>query len=619
MNDALEVLNEVFPHVPIKVFREMLANVSEESRLHVVADALVNHNAMRGEGRLKAVEQEDAEKGILDDRGKAQHRSSQIPPDQRFRSRAYKDAVARQLYREFRAFSRSTIDRVLAEHNHSYAVAQTVLHQISSRSWWSTISSVLFRRRPRQACDGYDHPLVKWVPGDPSSGHGHVPKLKETSSTEFNEEIRQSIFIPLQQQLRQIQVEQDRLSAMELIEAEAEADQENAMFECQCCFASTTFERLASCDDGDHLVCFVCIRHAISEAVFGQSWGTSVNAQRGTLRCLAPSLGSDSEGCDGCIQWEFISRALSEDRSGEKLLRQLEQKIIVEGLKGSNVSLVGCPFCPYAEVDDCQPGIMQCLWLRANIILSTWTVPMIALGSALLPLLLPIALVMFVVLMYVLATRSEELNDAITRAEGKRRGLRFTCLSPCCGRRSCRACGKEWHDIHVCYESERVALREHIERAMVEAVKRTCPRCNLSFVKASGCNKLTCPCGYSMCYVCRNEISRDGYRHFCEHFRPLAQGSCAACTKCDLYRSEDEDIVVARAAEDAERAWRAQHGDAEFIEVDRCWEEHVGLQRTCNGRYERRNRGIWVHIFSGMAFRCWPDVLDTVVERIIRL
>ena len=35
---------------------------------------------------------------------------------------------------------------------------------------------------------------------------------------------------------------------------------------------------------------------------------------------------------------------------------------------------------------------------------------------------------------------------------------------------------------------------------------------------------------------------------------------CTECRKCDLYRAEDEDEVVRRAGEEAEREWRIKEG-----------------------------------------------------------
>ena len=107
-----------------------------------------------------------------------------------------------------------------------------------------------------------------------------------------------------------------------------------------------------------------------------------------------------------------------------------------------------------------------------------------------------------------------------------------------------------------------MALRTQVEQAMSMAVKRVCPRCNTSFVKNSGCNKLTCPCGYKMCYVCRKDIGGNGdgadvgYRHFCQHFRPHGDArKCNECNLCNLWEAEDTDEVLAKAKEEAERKW----------------------------------------------------------------
>lgn len=121
------------------------------------------------------------------------------------------------------------------------------------------------------------------------------------------------------------------------------------------------------------------------------------------------------------------------------------------------------------------------------------------------------------------------------------------------------SCSKAWIDIHVCHESSLVALRTQVEQAMSMAIKRICPRCNTSFVKNAGCNKLTCPCGYKMCYVCRKDIgsSTEGYQHFCQHFRPEGDGRrCKECAKCNLWEAEDTEAILKEARAEAERKWR---------------------------------------------------------------
>ena len=63
-----------------------------------------------------------------------------------------------------------------------------------------------------------------------------------------------------------------------------------------------------------------------------------------------------------------------------------------------------------------------------------------------------------------------------------------------------------------------------------------------------------------MCYVCRHEIgAREGYAHFCQHFRARPGTRCDECDRCDLYRDDDDEAVILRAAKSAEREWLATH------------------------------------------------------------
>lgn len=87
----------------------------------------------------------------------------------------------------------------------------------------------------------------------------------------------------------------------------------------------------------------------------------------------------------------------------------------------------------------------------------------------------------------------------------------------------------------------------------------------------------------------------EGYRHFCQHFRP-AGGKCTECDRCDLYRGENEDEIVRRAGEKAEREWREREGLG--VEV-------VGVE----GRGKGRARGRWgvqegVDWWVGRVVRC---------------
>ncbi|KAI9888084.1 MAG: hypothetical protein M1823_000019 [Watsoniomyces obsoletus] len=537
LNQSLVTLSALFPDIQVEVLREMLLNTSPESRVQLVAEMLLKEKAKWVRGRWRA---RDGDKTLDLKSGGNKTRSENGPLTlhERFRTPEYKDAVRAALCQEFKGLPRSTIEAVLAEHNFSYTRARPALLSVSAGSWWYSLSNILLRRKRSQAQDPSEHPSLLCT---------------HTGSAELDQEILETIITPLQKRRQQDQLMQDYALAMQVNEAEAE--EHNALYDCECCFISTVYEQLSVCDQSGHWICFRCIRHATTEAIYGQSWTSNIDVKRGTLRCLAPSLGNKAN-CTGCIDPDFVRRALLEEKEGTHLISQLDEKLAVEELKRSGLPLIRCPFCAYAEADDEQPSIGQLLvQRRKNLSIQNNVLIILVFMMTLFPILLLMTL--FIPSFPI----STAITHSIARVRLQRRGLKFQCPSPRCLRASCLSCHKEWHDIHICYESERVALREHIERAMVDAIKRTCPRCHLSFVKASGCNKLTCPCGYHMCYICREEIQDSGYRHFCQHFRPLGGGSCGECRKCELYRAEDEDVVVEKAAKRAEKEWLEMHAD----------------------------------------------------------
>ena len=56
--------------------------------------------------------------------------------------------------------------------------------------------------------------------------------------------------------------------------------------------------------------------------------------------------------------------------------------------------------------------------------------------------------------------------------------------------------------------------RRHLEEKMTEALVRTCYQCQKPFFKEEGCNKMTCVCGASMCYLCSTPLKKGDYTHF---------------------------------------------------------------------------------------------------------
>ncbi|KAK4125479.1 TRIAD3 protein [Parathielavia appendiculata] len=553
LNACLDALAAVFPDIQIEVFRDMFASFDGESRLALVADALLKNRVtwVKGRWRVAAKDGQTAE--------------ALVPKKETFRSPEYKQAVKNLAWQEFKGLSRSAINAVLAETNYSYLDARQTLVDLSSKSWRFTISSLFLRRKPVSATEAENHPLVIWR----STGQGSiVPTLKSTGNAELDRELFTALIIPITERARVEREAKDCKMAMELNTAEAE--QTDSMIECACCFTESTFEEFTSCNADGHMVCFRCVQHCIFEALFGQAWQRSINKETGTLRC--PAVVSSAE-CQGCIPQDHMHRAMLQEKKGADILHKLEQRLADHSLVASNLPLIRCPFCAYAEVDEIYLPVSEVdLRLKAD---SINTAVLIFVAVCCLPLLVPLILMSYGVIMliffvtlllgsrYNLGSRLQsEFRAAIVRRRRRRRGLRFKCQSPECLRASCLSCNKAWTDVHVCNESSLVALRTQIEQAMSMAVKRVCPRCNTSFVKTSGCNKLACPCGYQMCYVCRKNIGGTGdaadvgYRHFCQHFRPHGDArKCTECTRCNLWEAEDTDEVLRKAKEEAERKW----------------------------------------------------------------
>lgn len=549
LNRSLEALAVVFPDVQVEVFREMLSSFSEDSRLAVVADALLKNRVGWVKGRWRQL-QTKADGAAL------------VPRSERFKSPEYISAAKDLAWHEFKGLPRSTINAVLAESNYSYLAARKTLVDLSQKSWRFTLSSLLlYRRKTVSSADTGNHPLVVWK----STGQGSiVPTLKSTGNAELDRELFEELITPLRTSAREKAEEKDRemAAAMNLDEAE----RENQTHECCCCFTAGSFEDFTTCNTNGHMICRRCVHLSVTEAVFGQSWAKTIEPQTGTLRCPAMPENANSDSCDSCISLEQVHRAVLGVKKGAEILRKFDQRLAEHSLQASGLPLVRCPFCDYAEVDDVyfqsrefppcfgadgpRNGLLRTLqiiaWLPLLVILGLVYMSICLLGAVELPF----------------GKRAVgELNAALKRHSRRSRGLKFTCQSPDCGRSSCLDCEKEWVDIHVCNESSLIALRTQVEQAMSMALKRVCPKCNTSFVKTQGCNKMTCPCGYKMCYVCRKDItgkegSDAGYQHYCQHFRPQGDGRpCNLCNKCNLWQKEDEDGVVQKAKEEAERKW----------------------------------------------------------------
>ncbi|KAG0649139.1 Ubiquitin-conjugating enzyme 7-interacting 1 [Hyphodiscus hymeniophilus] len=606
LNNSLVALAAIFPDVQIEVFREMLSSFEEESRLAVVTETLLKHKMKWVRGRYKVAIREDTQGGL--DAAHSSQPLAALAAEDKFRSNHYKKAVKSVTYHEFKGLSKSTINAVLAEFNHSYTLARPTLVALSGKSWRFSLSSLFLRRKPISSLEAEHHPLVIWQ----STGQGSIiPTLKGTGSPELDKELFETLILPIRLKIVVEREEKDHALALELNNNEAETNED--LHDCECCFTARTFEELSACDNSGHFICFECVRHAVNEAIFGQGWQRNIDLDLGTLKCVAAM----SDDCDGCIPQHLVRRAFSEDKAGHEVIRKLDERLAEDSLLKTNLPLVRCPFCSYAEIDELYLPDSQRNWRIKQIgPSSVYTLVILILGVGMIPFLLPVFL-LFSFLFLLISSKQTfgdfgvgHFNASVTRLRRKRLGLKFVCQSKLCGRSSCLSCCKAWTDIHICHESSLMALRTQVELAMSLAIKRTCPRCNTSFVKSSGCNKLTCVCGYQMCYVCRKDIGNgEGYRHFCEHFRPNGGRGCTECAKCDLYRCEDDEVVVKKAKEEAERRWMEKEGP------DLGGDDK--LRRVMEEEWKKCGAWSWDTRAWRWTMPNWEQMFDTLIEGVI--
>ena len=555
LNGSLTVLATIFPRIAPEVFREMLQSFDGESRLHIVAEQLLKHQDEWVKGRWrKPVTATDISN---DDQ-------LLVSTEDCFRRASYKWAVRTVLYKEFKALSRSKIEGVLAEENFCYTRARLTLQSVASRSWRYGINAFLSKWLKPPKSTNEDHYMIIWLKNQ-GNGANSVPVLRETGDGELDAELYQNVLLPFLQKAKREREDKDWEMAITL--NEAEAMEAGAMYECQCCFSDTAFEQLATCTTDAHVICFRCIKAAISEELFGQSWGRNIDSTRGQLKCLAPM---SDESCDGCISHSATRKAIQLSKGSQETLAKLETHLAKESLLKARLALVHCPFCAYAEVDELYlpPSTVR---YRLNTAHFKATVILILLMLNFIPLLILYTIISRLPPFRELPTIASMFSASLARLSRSRHfSQRFQCRSPLCALPSCLTCLKIWHDPHVCHESAVLSLRKTIEAARTAALKRICPHCGLGFIKDSGCNKLTCVCGYAMCYICRQGLGRghggEGYRHFCQHFRP-AGGACRECDKCDLYINEDDENLVKRAGALAEKKWREKEGMTEVVGI----------------------------------------------------
>lgn len=585
LNQALLLLADLFPSILPEVFREMLCIYKGETFVSIIVDQLLNHTEKWVRGRYKPLAEETLS---------SKRRIPSLPLDDQFRRGDYRRAARKALYKEFGSLSKGTVDAVTAEKNHSYTLARPILQAIVAKSWRYNFGKFFSKRRKLVEDKLETHGMIQWPNPLPMVGP-IIPWLKTTENLELNQEMYQTLIAPLVQRSQEAQISADWRLAIEANEREARSA--HAVYECECCFSDTTFEQMAACTFSAHIICFRCLCTAFSEALHGQSWERNVDYRSGKLKCLAPV---PKDICPGCMPTDVTRRAVTQSQGGFEQWLKFESRFASQNLIKSRLRLIRCPFCPYAEVKELYLP-PESLRFHLNTSNPFFCTILIITSLALFPILGAYTLLSF---LYSNPTPSDMVFTSLTRlASMKYYPRRFQCRSPHCSLPSCISCSKLWLDPHLCHEAAASSLRTFVEAARTAAFMRTCPRCNLRFIKESGCNKLECICGYVMCYVCRQGIKGgpegESYRHFCQHFRPFG-GECSECGKCDLYRGQNEDDLIKQAGQEAEIEWRDKHGMGEVRGIEYEQPERVSIKRV------EQKKGIqaWVDWGIGVAIRC---------------
>lgn len=555
LNGSLATLLDVFPDIEPDVCREMLLSISEESRVEVVTERILNKDAKWVRGRR--VSAEDEQRSRL--RRPARPSDVKLAAEDAFRSESYKKAVKQVCYQEFRNLSRSAVKAVLAEHNHSYSLSRPVLQQLTTRSWRFTLSSLWTKRSP--SASTVEHPFITRHTDELADRCTSIA-VKRTGDAHLDHEIWELLVRPEIRMREREQLQKDHAYANQVVEDEAR--EVDALFDCECCFNPVPFEQVTVCDHECHQLCFDCVRRTVKEALYGQGWAKAADTDKNTVRCFAPTA---TASCEGCLPAQRVRLALwSANGDTENAWDEFQARVTNDVLIKSRLRLQRCPFCSYAEVDELPTMRLRDgkAFLKHVTTRSSAAVQLViflfctAMLVCTVPLLLLASAVWFAIRLVPPAAAS--IDASWSRVYKTRQGLKFKCCNAHCCKISCLRCDALWRDPHTCFEDEKTSLRTAIESSATAAVKRTCPRCMLSFVKSSGCNKLVCNCGYTMCYICRQEItSKEGYSHFCQHFRPNG-GRCGECERCDLYGDEDEAVAIRHAANAAEKAWREREG-----------------------------------------------------------
>uniref|UniRef100_A0A7S4LQN9 RING-type domain-containing protein n=1 Tax=Oxyrrhis marina TaxID=2969 RepID=A0A7S4LQN9_OXYMA len=514
-NEALVILDSAFPLCPREVLRS--AATSEKTVVHAATTLLAG--------------------GPLAVPRRVPLRVQDLIPD-----KEYKEAAYHCLLNEFPLLWKSQITAVMAERNHDYPSAR---------------SDCLALMRNRQASffDG----------------------LQRATHT-----VRRHLRLEMER--RAVEESKDVDVARELNRRQyADLGEE---VECEICYDAVAWEDLLGCGGG-HLFCRGCLLRFVQELVGGEAGPAVLARHQGSVKCLS------MDPCDAPIPTLQLEELLPGNMRESFNSFLLASNIPLARRKKLGISL--CPFCDGLCVGPRSIfAILKQSWVALSLALIVAVVVLrlrnlsgfdfwLLLAGRSLWACAPVVALLFLFLPNVFGGDTLERNfylcvvlyfwtmskrrpavllamgELRRRVTGKRsRDLRCTQ----CHVLVCSGCNREAHNLRcfgdVPAEGTVEALQHFVEEAISAASIRVCPECGLRFRKGDGCNKMTCRCGYVMCYVCREQVS--GYSHFCQHFRP-AGGKCDKCHKCEMFATPDDNPEMVAAGRQAVALFVAKHRD----------------------------------------------------------
>lgn len=162
----------------------------------------------------------------------------------------------------------------------------------------------------------------------------------------------------------------------------------------------------------------------------------------------------------------------------------------------------------------------------------------------------------------------------------------------------CSSCKTEWHEFFTCseYQSLPDELKSKEDLAMIEIAAQNgwqrCRRCRQMVSLSTGCNHMSCVCGFEFCYLCGLEWKT------CK---------CAQWVEENLL--EDANRQVQRRMERLrEQLTEEQQEDAVRQEVVRLREDHQcrhdWLRTNLSGSQGCDNCGYWLKWYGYNCRRC---------------